>query len=84
MVWWHNATIFIFIIFKNHSHSTIIDSFIPHYSPMPVSMYPHRFFAKQEKNLLPPLWCRAEIELGQADALPTELRHTLLSLPHPN
>jgi hypothetical protein len=41
----------IFIIFNNHSHSTIIHSFILHHSPRPVFLYPHRFFAQQEKNL---------------------------------
>jgi hypothetical protein len=41
----------IFIIFNNHSHSTIIHSFVLHHSPRPVFLYPHRFFAQQEKNL---------------------------------
>ncbi len=41
----------IFIIFNNHSHSTTIHSFALHHSPWPVFLYPHRFFAQQEKNL---------------------------------
>ena len=41
----------IFIIFNNHSHSTIIHSFILHHWPRPIFLYPHRFFAQQEKNL---------------------------------
>ncbi len=43
---WHYAT-----HFNNHSHGTIIHSFILHHSPRPVFLYPHRFFAQQEKNL---------------------------------
>ncbi len=41
----------IVIIFNNHSHSTILHSFILHHSPRPVFLCPHRFFAQQEKNL---------------------------------
>jgi hypothetical protein len=41
----------IIIIFNNHSHSTIIHSFILHHSPRPVFLYSHRCFAQQEKNL---------------------------------
>ncbi len=41
----------VFIIFNNHSNSTIIHSFTRHHSPRPVFLYPHRFLAQQEKNL---------------------------------
>ncbi len=66
----------IFIIFNNHSHSTIIHSFILHHSPRPVILYPHRFFAQQEKNLhevpshAAPYWATPHL---------TEPRRTLLS-----
>jgi hypothetical protein len=66
----------IFIIFNNHSHSTIIHSFIIHHSPRPVFLYP-----QQEKNLHEVPSPRIELgpALQQADALPTEPRRTLLS-----
>jgi hypothetical protein len=55
----------IFIIFfNNHSHSTIIHSFIPHHSPRPV------FGGAETKIELGPA-------LQQADALQTEPRHAL-------
>jgi hypothetical protein len=70
---------FIYIIFNNHSHNTIIHSFILHLSPRP-----HRFFAQQGD---PPWDAEPRIELGpalqQADALSTELRRTLLSYAAP-
>jgi hypothetical protein len=49
-VWWYDATLFD-IIFINHSHSTIIHSFILHHSPRPVFLYPHRFSAQQETSM---------------------------------
>jgi hypothetical protein len=74
----------IFIFFNNHSYSTIIHSFILHHSPKPVFLYPHRFFAQQEK---PPWGAEPRIKLGpalqQADALPNELRRTLMSCAAP-
>jgi hypothetical protein len=49
-VWWHYL-FDIFIIFNNHSHSTVIHSFILHHSPRPVFLYLHCFFTQLEKNL---------------------------------
>jgi hypothetical protein len=40
----------IYINFNIHSHSTI-HSFILHHSSRPAFLYPHRFFAQQEKNI---------------------------------
>ncbi len=75
-VWWHKPFFFIFIIFINHSHNPIIHSFILHHSPSPVFLYPHRFFAQQEKNLYG-VPRRLGPTLQQAEAIPTELRHSL-------
>ena len=50
-IWWQFRSFWLFNSFNNHSNSTIIHSFILHYSPRHVFLYPHRFFAQREKNL---------------------------------
>jgi len=70
-----------FIIFDIHSYNTITHPFILYHSPRPIFLYPHRVFAQQEE---PPWGAEPRFELGpalqQADALPTELRRTLIYL----
>jgi hypothetical protein len=51
----------IFIIFNNHSHSTIIHSFILHHSPRPVFLYPHRASSLSKRRTS--MRCRAETSL---------------------
>ncbi len=86
----HSFWYTVLIIFNNHSHSTIIHSFILHHSPRPVFLYPHRFFAQQEKNLhgVPSRGSKACLTASRrttkwATPHPTELRRTPLSYAAP-
>ncbi len=63
----------IFLIFINHSHSTIIHSFILHYSSRPVFLYPHRFSFS--------MGCRAENPTRSC--LTASRRNTNWATPHP-
>ncbi len=86
----------IFIIFNIHSYNKIILSFILHQSPRPIFLYPHRFYAQQEKpplgaepilELRPALQQAANYQLSYAAPYwttphPTELRLTLTELRH--
>ncbi len=65
----------LFIIFNNHSHSTIIQPFILHHSPRPVFFCILIASSLSKRRTTMPM----HSNLQQADALPTpELRRTLL------
>jgi hypothetical protein len=77
-VWWHNAILFVYFDIMHIQYYT----FIPSHSSIVIrrgsSPSPHYWLAQWEK---PPWGAEPRIELEpalrQADALSTELRHTL-------
>ena len=81
-VWWHYATLLTFIIFIDQSHSTIIHSFILHYSAEACFFVSSSLLRSARDE--PPCGAEPGIELGpalqQADTLSTELRRTLTDL----